>query len=254
MNTSLPWNKMNDFLLDCGGYRESKEFGKRVMNKIEVLIPFDQARLYFLNDNGTIVEEYLLGVDKQVSMEYHEYYSQVDNGNYAVAKRAKAFQQHYPKIEDCIYSWDKYGHQEVFFQEYVQPLQLHHSFGLGLRDIHGTLKCMFSLDRICDVKFSKIEMEIMHYIRSHLDNLYQNFYVTPPGNYENVGRKIFEDAPLTAREAEVAELLMQGVIPIHISQKLCISITTVNKHIANMHAKLNVSTRQELIVKLLSCH
>ena len=57
---------------------------------------------------------------------------------------------------------------------------------------------------------------------------------------------------LTTREAEIAAFLVKGVTPPNISRELCISITTVNKHIANMHAKLNVSTRQELIVKLLN--
>jgi len=85
----------------------------------------------------------------------------------------------------------------------------------------------------------------MKYIRPHLDNLYQNFYVMIPG--EN---NIKKDIPLTSRESEIAGLLKQGVTPARISEKLCISITTVKKHIANMHSKLNVSNRQELLVKL----
>ena len=252
MNISLPWNNINDFLLDCGSIRDPIEFSKRVINQINTLIPYDQARLYFINDNGTVYDEYLLGVSKHVVSEYHNYYSRVDNGLYSITKRVQNFRNHYPKVEDSIYDWSRYGCHEKFFQEYVRPYQIRHSFGLGLRDANNTLKCIFSLDRVCDVKYSVSEVEIMRLIRSHLDNLYQNLYVMPPNSNGNMNNKIMIDSPLTSRESEIAELLKRGVTPIHISEKLCISNTTVHKHITNIHAKLNVSTRQELIVKLLS--
>lgn len=252
MSFSLPWNKINDFLIDCGSYRNPKEFSKQVMNQIDTLIPFDQARLYFLNDKGTVYDEYLMGVDKQVVRDYHEYYSQVDSGTYSMPKRAQKFQEHYPRVEDCIYDWSKYGSQEDFFKEYVKPNQIRHSFGLGLRDMHNTLKCLLTLDRVCDVRYTEEDIEIMRCIRSHLDNLHQVFYVSIPDDGCNVKNSIFENSPLTSRETEIAELMKQGVTPVTISKKLCISTTTVNKHISNIHIKLNVSTRQELLVKLFS--
>ena len=52
MSVSLPWNKINDFLLDCGGIRDPVEFSKAILNRIDALIPFDEACLYFLDDNG----------------------------------------------------------------------------------------------------------------------------------------------------------------------------------------------------------
>ena len=251
MTGSLPLNAMNDFVLDCGRHRDPEAFSKRILDKIDGLIPFDQARLYYLNDNGSVQDEYLLGVDRQVVQDYHEYYSLMDGGNYAIAKRARNFRRAVPKVEDCVYSWNKYGQQEDFFQEYVKPHQIRHSFGMFLRDTHNTMKCLFSLDRVRDIPYSETEIAIMASIHPHLDNLYQNFYVTPPAGVY-VGSKINPDLPLTSRELEIAQLLAQGVTPVHISEKLCLSATTVKKHIQNMHSKLHVSTRQELIVKLLN--
>lgn len=251
MNAPLPWNKLNDFIIDCGRYRAPTEFSKRVMNRIDALLPFDQARLYFLDDNGVVCDECLVGVDKQTVRDYHEYYSQVDGGKYALRTRVQACRSHYPTIEECVWDWSRYGSREEFFKEYVRPHQIRHSFGLGLRDLHNTMRCIISLDRVRDIKYSEAEIEIMRVIRPHLDNLYQNFYVAVPDIDCTASGDFFENAPLTGRELEVAALLTKGVLPANISNKLCISITTVNKHIANMHAKLNVSTRQELIVKLL---
>ncbi|EET58851.1 hypothetical protein BRYFOR_09139 [Marvinbryantia formatexigens DSM 14469] len=41
-----------------------------------------------------------------------------------------------------------------------------------------------------------------------------------------------------------------GATPAVISERLCISVTTAYKHIANMYKKMNVTNRQEFIARL----
>lgn len=252
MYNSLNWEKINNFLYECGKIHEPVDFSKRILIEINNLIPFEQARLYFINDNSKVYSEHLLGVDETIVKDYHEYFSKMDNSRYGITKVAENFKMNYPKVEDCVYSWDKYNQKDDFFNKYVIPNQIRHSFGLGLRDLHNSLKCLFIFDRVNDIKYSNKEILIMSQIRPHLDNLHKNFYVETPINKNNIHSDIYTDLPLTSREIEIAELLIGGVLPANISSKLFISITTVNKHIANIHRKLNVSTRQELIIKLLN--
>lgn len=54
---------------------------------------------------------------------------------------------------------------------------------------------------------------------------------------------------LTRREREVYDLLMQGLISLEISDKLCISKRTVDVHISNIFAKAGVSNRMRLLVE-----
>jgi DNA-binding CsgD family transcriptional regulator len=56
--------------------------------------------------------------------------------------------------------------------------------------------------------------------------------------------------PLTRREQEVAELLLQGKSNKQIAALLGISESTVEFHIKNIYAKLGVSSRPEAILKL----
>jgi hypothetical protein len=49
-----------------------------------------------------------------------------------------------------------------------------------------------------------------------------------------------------------ADLLCEGANPALIGSRLCISSRTAEKHIESIHRKLGVSSRQELLVRLLS--
>ena len=57
-------------------------------------------------------------------------------------------------------------------------------------------------------------------------------------------------ANFSQREAEVFELLMNGYTIRLISQELHISQSTVKTHISKIYLKTNVSTREELLIKL----
>lgn len=245
---TFPWHLINDFLLHCGSKRSPLEFGRDILTRIDRLIPFDQGRFYLLDCSGNIEAAFCLGVDPAAESEYYDFYAKEGRSNYSTVSAAARFARQYPRVEQCVKTPASYDNG--FFSEYIQPNHIIYSFGLGLRDTHYALRGMFSLDRVRDVAFSEDEIEIMRIVRPHLDNLNQNFFVElekrsakPPGGAAlNI---------LTRREREIADLLVKGVSPKNISARLSISPTTVDKHLANMHRKLQVGSRQELILKLL---
>ncbi len=84
-------------------------------------------------------------------------------------------------------------------------------------------------------------------VQPHLDNLHRNLYVLSSTGISNgEARKV-----LTAREAQIAGLLCKGMTPAKIARTLSLSLPTVYRHIANIHAKLGVSNRQELLLRLM---
>lgn len=242
MGNNLPWQKMHDVLLHCGSIRDPITYCKTVLNQIDKVIPYDQGRLYFVSENGRIVDEYLICVDQRWSRDYRDYYSKVENGRYAIKSRRRL------NVEDSVHNWSEKDSDE-FLVDHLRPQNLKHSFGLGLHDMNNNVRGAIALDRTCNAKYSRQEIDIMRYMSPHLNNLHQLFYVTVPE--KNDGGALSPSLGLTARESEIAELLCRGVTPRQVGEKLCISITTVRKHIANMHLKLNVNSQQELIVKLL---
>jgi DNA-binding NarL/FixJ family response regulator len=53
--------------------------------------------------------------------------------------------------------------------------------------------------------------------------------------------------PLTSRELEVLGLVVQGLRNIEISQRLCVSVKTVETHLTSLYGKLGVQSRAEAI-------
>jgi DNA-binding CsgD family transcriptional regulator len=252
----LPWMKIHEFLLSIGNVREPKEFCVQVIQRIYPLIPYDQARVYFFDDSGKIYDEFLIGVEQRWSDIYREYYSRIDHGRYAIPARRHAITTRIesgcyaiPKIEGGVYDWAKYECDE-FITDYIRPQRLRYSAGFGLHNATGLAIGAYCLDRTSHSGYTRKEIDIMGIIQPHLDNLHQNLFVltskdTPVRNPE--GQQL-----LTKRELEIAELLCRGLTPTKISGHLCLSLSTVYRHIANMHTKLNVSNRQELLLKLMN--
>ncbi len=247
------WTDIHEFLLECGNIRNPKEFSVEIVKKIFSLIPYNQARIYYINDNYTVYDENLFGVEKKWTHLYHEYYSKIENGRYSIFSNVMS-NGHIivPKIECCVHDWTSYKNDE-FIIDYIKPQGLRYSTGFGLQDIYNSMKILCILDRTNYGRFTDKELAILNMVRCHLNNLHKNFYVnisdydTP--NIENID--IFKQV-LTSRETEIVRFLKKGVTPANISQKLCISITTVYKHIAHIYKKLNVSSRQELLVKIMN--
>ena len=60
--------------------------------------------------------------------------------------------------------------------------------------------------------------------------------------------------PLTAREREVLQLLLEGVSNREIARQLVLSVNTVKKHVLNLYGKLGVHSRAQAIAKALTLH
>ena len=250
-SSKLPWMKINDFLLDSERIREPREFCVQVIKKIYSLIPYDQARIYFVNDNGKVNDAVLIGVEQRWSDIYLEYYSKIEQGHYSICTKMENERFTTSKFICNVYDWTN-SEIDEFVNDYIKPQGLKYSLGFGLHNANNFLKVACSFDRTNYGRFTQEDMDIMSIILPHLKNLYQNLYTYTTQNSFYINNPQIH-LTLTKREAEIAELLCSGMTPNNISKKLFLSLPTTYKHIANIHAKLNVSNRQELILKLINC-
>ncbi|WKY43909.1 helix-turn-helix transcriptional regulator [Eubacteriaceae bacterium ES2] len=240
----IQWEEVNQVMLNCGSNHEYKNFCRSIVLNIGRLIAFDKGRFYLFDDNCQIYDEFLLGIDEKWVVEYFNYYAMINNGRYGIDRsRLQRLEEGKSPVVN-VRDWTKEQASE-FLNDYIRPQNIMHTFAFSLGDPANSAKAMFMLDRTRDMPFSDIDIESMQLLYTHLNNLHKNFFVEIPGINN---KKIAAD--LTDRELQVAKLLMTGTTPKNIGSKLHVSLNTIYKHIANLHQKLDVKNRQELIIRL----
>ena len=248
MAFQFSFEKLNEFILQCGNVHESYHFCINTLEQLAEIIPFDQGRIYFLNDQFAIFDEYLIGVNPSVTRDYREHYSKLESNRYAISNRHSMNKGIPGKID-----WSLVPDSDQFVREHLRPQNIHYSTGIQLPDLNGIPKVLFCLDRTGNVQYSDAEIDALKFLCAHLSNLYQNFYASNPElRYMNSASKTSINRPLTVREKELLPLLLRGLTAQQIADKLFISRQTVLKHISHIYEKMEVRNRVELFGKILT--
>lgn len=252
MNNSSMLSEAYDFVLKCGNVHKPKMFAQEIVTRLSDIVPFDQARIYYFNGNGKVSDQYAQGIEKKWIALYHEYYSKLEDGRYAIPINVHE-KQCIARAIGCIgiRNW-MYEPDTEFKLDYVRPIGIRHSLGFILFDIDGWGKTHFTLDRTSNCEFEQHEIDFVKLVYPHLNNLHKNFFLGPTES--TVRNSMIYDwnmDGLTEREKEVLYLLCQGFTTQDISRKLNISFATVRKHSEHIYKKMHVSNRQELLVRCL---
>ncbi len=243
----IDWEEGCLFLLECGKANTPDDFAQRVIDGIGEFIPYDTASVYLMDGSGKICSHYLRGVDERWNKIYLAYYIHTDNERYNLFQK-RDITPETGRMRLNVYDWEKQTSPE-FVPDFVRARGLLHTCGFGFEDMNKKLRVTFALDRTHPEPFREEEILLLHFILPHLSNLHKNFYyqVSQPSHIHIA----VEEGTLTARESQIAELLCQSMSPAQISQHLHIAQSTTYKHIANIYAKLNVSSQRQLLAKLL---
>ena len=243
----IPWKKIYHVVLACGNTHEPRAFAIQTLLELKEICPFDQGLIFFVDGSGQIINHYLLDIEETWGNAYREYFAK-DDAHIAQLKHIREVpDQPYIRVTE----WAKEPQGE-FSTNYIHPMQLKYSLGFPLFDPDGLPRLVFALDRLKrrGTNFSAGEVAAVTAAVRQLNNLYKNFFYQPTQN-QALGQIDWDSVGLTPREIEVASLLCRGVSPSNISKSLFVSQSTTHKHIAHIYNKMQVSSRQQLLVKLL---
>lgn len=240
--------KLYSLVLSCGNVHDPKGFVAKFLGEVKAILPYDQAMIHFLNENGKICDKILINIDEYWNSAYLSYFANSDLKKYSITAGLSLTPDKY-KIG--IHNWEKEESRE-FVPYYIKPRGVKHSCGFALYDIDNRARVNLGFDRTGQEGFRRDEILNLRLILPSLNNLHKNFYYqqqvkTNQILYSNNA----DNEPLTSRENQVANLLCQGMSPSNISRTLMISLSTTNKHIARIYKKYKVSSRQELLVRML---
>lgn len=236
-------------LLRCGEQRTRMDFCSTLITELSALVPFEQARILFLDKSGKISGSKLFGVKKQQWKDFLHYYeNDLVISKYSLKKPMHLSTAEKVSAQNYWYNYTAEQQEEiksVFVDDYVHSLRLYHSLGIGMSDQDNCIRTIFVLDRTKDVPFTGQEVDLLRKIHPLLENYHIDLLLN--GNTEDASIQTFRKTYfLTKREIEIVELLMDGVTPTEISQRISVSVSTVYRHTANIYQKCHVSNRQEL--------
>ena len=239
--------RVYQILLRCGSQRTQSDFCSQLVKEISSLVSYDQARVLFLDRTGKICDSRLFGVKERQWKDFMYYYeNDLVFSKYSLKEPMRLSQKEKVYAQNYWYDLDgKTEDKSLFVDDYVRALCLYHSLGIGFSDQENCIRSIIVLDRMQDVPFTYREVEIIKKIQPLLENYHIDLLLE--ANAAPVPLQSFRQAYfLTSRETEIVGLLMDGLTPALIGQRLSISVSTVYRHIANIYQKCHISNRQEL--------
>ena len=243
-----PWLKINDFMMEVLALRNIDQFGPKVLEALNRLVPHEAAVSGWLQKDGFARFNYLTGdgnPDKNHKMlrDFNEYYCYIVPG----------FSRGMPEVGavnlvDCNDIRDT-----EYYNDFQRLFGIRHTANLLHLGDSDNLPGIISLARQrCSLKFTDRERAILEIIQPHLSNLYCFLKSLSQFDYQNaVDQIMFRFPVLTRREAEIAAMISRKFSTSMIGSVLLIKPHSVHKHVENIFGKLKVRSRKELIAKLL---
>ena len=245
------WQKINDFVIACGDAHDPKGFVAAILNSAPDLLRFDRAFVLFFDGNGKVIHQHLSNISNETSDFYMSSFahgSEAGNHEYSIDRYYREIPD---TIDISIINWLDEP-ETVFIREYIRPQDLAYSMVLIFYDLYGNIRTAVALDKLNRKPWTGKELADIYYAFPHLSNLYKNFFYSEENGWGRIKAFSPDNSGLTKREAEIANLLCQGVSPANVSSTLYISIATTYKHISNIYEKLGISSQRELLALMLS--
>lgn len=240
-----------NLILECSQAHSPRSFAIKLLDLMSKMCSYDEAMVFFLDVNKKISGKYTIHIQDKWLDEYMNYYlTQIEfPEEFRIYQdiRENTLNQSFSRI----INWSEVPDSE-FLTNYIKARKLKYSWGFCFFDLNGTYRAVFSLDRIRNEFFSKIEQDRLNLALPILNNMYRNFFYQGTDFNPHENQSGWSKYSFTKRETEIVNLLCQGMSIQNISSALYISKNTTYKHIAHIYEKAHVSTQQELLFKIMS--
>lgn len=238
------WNMINSILLEVYSLSDIKDITNKFLNLVRVLIPYSQAYFIVFDKNQEIncEKSSFYNVTEENKNKYINYFYNIDYVSYI-------FNFSQPiTFKDTDIMTDDLREKTEFYQGFLLPQNIPYGGGILFvkEDMILGLFNLFRSKELGDI--TQRELSILGIIKDHLNNILSSI-IKSKTDYEikNIKAKYLKQYNLSKRETEILKLLINGSSNNEISEILCISTSTVKKHVYNIFNKIGINSRLELI-------
>lgn len=246
MNQNI-WESVYQITLQCSKKDNVYDFSVELFLQIQNYFTFDCGQIWFLDVNRKLENVYQSRVGKEWSEVYADYYLNTAEEEFRVNRQITEGELG-SNIRLIDYSETE---DSSFVKDYIRPRQLKYSCSFFLSDSYGRPRTIFDLNRKGKQQFCENEIDVLVKALPLLNSIHKKYFLAE-NKQSTVARYLEQHRLLTDRETEIVNLVCEGVSTTNISHILRIAPKTLEKHMSNIYKKMNVSRRQELIVKIMN--
>lgn len=239
------WHVINNILLEIYSLDDIKDIASKFLSLIRAIIPYSKASFILFNENQEIdcQKSSFYNMSKENMNRYINHFYNIDYVGYI-------FNFTHPiTFKDTDIIADELREKTEFYQGFLLPQSIPYGGGILFvkeNKILGLLNLCRS-EELGDI--TQRELSILEIIKDHLNNI---LFSISLNSKATDGRKSlksddFKRYNLSNRENEILKLLIKGSSNNEIGKILCISISTVKKHVYNIFTKIGVNSRMQLI-------
>ncbi len=223
---------INSLILELYECDDFSQMAEKVFDTLAMLTPYVRAYLITYNEkNGGILK-----IDESFFRKF-------------TSEEINDFEEDFPRILQKI-TWGREG--EIITQKTssLQETMIHLEFN-GATGVIGVVREKDLKER------RKRDTTIFEIIKKHMENI--GLFTSKSSrckenalesDFQNRVEKIARTFSLSHRETEILHLLAQGKSNNEIGEELCVSLSTVKKHIYNIFNKSGVNSRTQLLTAM----
>ena len=257
------WSKINNILLELYSVHGAAALSEKILEKVGEEVPFSGGFFAILGSGGQPCpgESAFRGFGKNLASEIIGLIS-LSGSEFFMCPGSGAFSDSplfFDFLKPCPCGGDKDG---ASYEDRGEKLRV--LFLAGKRDAEETARFCAAVPVFCGEKLSGLlllcrsgafhdfscrEKYVLDIFMKHISNMARNAIAS--GSAEFPEARCFENAvsdfSLSHREAEILRLIADGKSNAEICDGLCVSISTVKKHVYNIFNKAGVNSRTQLL-------
>jgi DNA-binding CsgD family transcriptional regulator len=229
--------------------RSVSDITGKIMSVSRLIIPYTMGYFILLDNTSdkTVIDKEnssCFGMERKIFEKYMKYYYETDYIHYS-----SELVNHTATFRDTDIMEEELRVKTDFYLNFLKPNDIPYGAGVILCRGGKNIGLINFFRNSLLGNFTDRDMYVLNILKDHFSKITNRLIENETVNLIQRGL-IATKYSLSKRESEILNYILAGYSNAEIADKLCISVSTVKKHIYSIFSKVGVNTRTQLFSAL----